>query len=212
MKMGKTMNMPVIMVDFGGVYFRRTANVERRFEKKLGIPHEKFHAAMMGKNWKAYAEGKINDKQYWKNFCRKLGISWAEAMKFRDSLYSYQKHKKGMKSLVRRIKKRYRIVIFSSHVTACVDFLEKKYKISREFHECHYTFDHGIDKPGNFERQNAKFFRSVVRKMKVKSKDCIVIDDHRCVLEPIKKAGARTILFKDAKQAEKELEKMGVKI
>ena len=111
-----------------------------------------------------------------------------------------------MKELVRKIKKKYRVAVISSHVTGWVSIQDKIHGVSKEFHEQHFSYDYGVDKP------DAELFIRAARKMKVNPKDCIVVDDMEKFLDSVKKTGARTILFKNAKQIKSELRKHGVKI
>ncbi len=109
-----------------------------------------------------------------------------------------------MEKLIRRLRKEYRVAALSSITSPWIELMEKKYKISKRFHDHHYSYDHGIDKP------DARFFLSAARKMNVKPEDCIVVDDMKKFLTAVRKTGAKTILFKNAKQLEKELKKLGV--
>gem|GEM_PF-3998977 len=207
------MHKPVILMDFGGVYFTGAIKpVTKRFSRKFGIPQQRIHDALAGANWKTYAEGRCNDRQYWKNVSDTLELSREQTQELRTAYYDYPKPQKGMIKFVRKLKGKYRIAVISSHVPGWIALLEKKYRMSREFHELHYSYNHGIDKPHEIERLGAKFFMSTAKKMKVNPKDCIVIDDKKKILDPIKRTGARTILFKNAKQLEADLKKMGVEI
>ncbi len=203
--MRKTKNKPVIMIDFGGVYFTRAGPaVLRIFSKKFGMPAKKIQQALMGPNWEAHATGKLDEERYWKYVSDNLGISEKRTRQLRNALYNYSTFNEGMKPLVKKLRKRYRVAALSSIIIGWVEALEKKYKISNHFHEHHYTYDHGVDKPSE------KFFLSAAKKMKVKPEDCIVIDDNRSFLAAVKKTGAKTILFRNAKQLERDLKKMGV--
>lgn len=205
--MGKTKNKPVIMIDFGGVYFTHANHaVGKRFSKELGIPKEEIIKAMMGTNWNEHASGKCSELKYWKNVSKSLKISPKQAIEIKKMLYSYPEPKKDTAKLVKKLKKNYRIAVISSHIPGWIKALENKYKMSKEFHEMHYSYDHGIDKP------SAELFKRAVKKMSVKPHDCIVIDDYKEFLDAVKKTGAKTILFKNAKQAEKQLRKMGVEV
>ena len=198
---------PVIFIDFGGVYFKMPDGpVSRRFSKEFGVPQEKIMDILMGSSWTAHATGKWDEKTFWKHFSDKLNISGKQTEKFRKALYGYSFLNKGMALLIKRLKKKYRVAALSSIIVGWVEVLEKKYKISKRFHENHYTYDHGVDKP------SARFFRSAAKKMNVKPADCIVVDDMKPFLAAVEKTGARTILFKNARQLEAQLKKMGVEI
>ena len=196
----------VIFIDFGGVYFRSSVPIIGKFAKKLGISEKKMYEALMGPNWAAHVIGKSDENKYWRYVAEKLNISEKQAYQIRKAWYGYSFPNKGMALLITKLKKKYTVAALSSIIIGWVEALEKKYKISNHFHEHHYTYDHGIDKPSE------KFFLSAAKKMKVKPEDCIVVDDMKVFLDAVKRTGARTILFKNAKQLEAQLRKMGVEV
>lgn len=199
-------NKPVIFIDFGGVYFRSSYPIiQKKFSKKFRIPYRKLHDVYMF-NWRSHASGKMSEKIYWKYISNELDITEKQTNEFRRAIFRYSKPNPGMVQLIRKLKKKYTVVALSSIIVGWVEALEKRYKISNHFHECHYTYDHGIDKP------NEKFFLRAAKKMKIKPQDCIVVDDMKNFLNAVKKTGARTVLFKNAKQLETQLKKMGVEV
>ena len=52
----------------------------------------------------------------------------------------------------------------------------------------------------------------MLERLKVKANECIYIDDREVNLEPAKKLGMKTILFRNAKQLKKELINYDIKI
>ncbi len=196
---------PVIFIDFGGVYFEHVyPTVPRAFSKKLGIPTKKIYDAIFA-NWSLHATGKWNEDSYWKDIRNQLKISDKQIRQLRKAWYNSLPNE-GMPQLIKKLKKKHTVVALSSIIIGWVEALEKKYKISQHFHENHYTYDHGHDKPSE------KFFLSATKKMNVKPRDCIVVDDTEKFLKSVRKTGARTILFKNAKQLETQLRKMGVEV
>ena len=164
------MKKPVIFIDFGGVYFRSSYPIiQKKFAKKFKIPYRKFHDIYMF-NWEAHATGKMNEKAYWEFISNKLDLSPSQINQFKRANFYYSKPNPGMLRLIRKLKKKYTVAALSSITLEWVEFLEKKYKISNHFHEHHYTYDHGIDKP------RAKFFLSAAKKTKVKPGDCMGVE------------------------------------
>ena len=206
----KTMNKPVIMIDFGGVYFTSASSkFSLIYAKKFGISAKEIDNALLGKNWKhwiVHAEGKRDEKTYWEGVTKRLNLPDRKIQQLRKGWYSYPTPQKGMPQLVRKLRKKYRVVALSSIIVGWIEFMEKRYKLSERFHECHYTYDHGYDKP------KVKFFLSAAKKMHLKPEDCIVIDDNRKFLAGVRKTGARTIAFRDAGSLKLKLRQMGVEI
>lgn len=204
MKENKTMHQPVIMIDFGGTYFMSSRPLVKKFAKELGVSEKKVKEALMGLGWAEHATGRSDEKRYWKYFSNTLNTSEKKTEKMRKEYYSYSIPQDGMAQLVRKLKKKYTVAALSSIIVGWVEMLEKKYRISNRFHDHHYSYDHGIDKP------DAKFFESAASRMNAKPENCIVVDDNKTFLAAVKKTGAKTILFKNAKQLERDLRKLGV--
>jgi putative hydrolase of the HAD superfamily len=203
----KRKNMPVIFIDLGGTYFTNPRPFVRKFAKKFGIPAEKMEEAIWGKKtWTPYATGKSSDNTYWKKVAKELGISEGQKNDLRKACYASIVPQYGMKSLVRGLKKKYRVVILSSHIKGWVSDLNRKYNLPKEFHGHHYSYDHGVDKP------DVKLFLLAARKMKAAPENCIVVDDNKAFIAAVKKTGAMTILFKDANDTKARLRKIGVEI
>jgi len=54
------------------------------------------------------------------------------------------------------------------------------------------------------------FIHCYSEKMGVKCSSCIVVDDNRIFLRVVKKAGAKTILFRNASSMKSSLKKFGI--
>ena len=72
----------------------------------------------------------------------------------------------------------------------------------KKFDEVVVSCDVGIRKP------NPKIYKMILKKLKLKGKSCIFIDNQKWNLIPAKKLGMKTILFKDNKQADEKLKKL----
>jgi HAD superfamily hydrolase (TIGR01509 family) len=204
----KTHHKPVIVVDFGGVYFTNGFALSvKRISKKFKISLEKLQIVMKSSSnpvRKKYIEGKISGDKYWKDVSKKLKITMPQAREMERIWNSSYKPQKGMRSLISKIKKKHRVIVLSGNVKERVDFLRQKYNIDPLFHDQHYSFHHGVSKP------DVRLFKRMIKKAHLKPQDCIMIDDMDNFLASLRKLGAKTILFKNAKQLEKQLKKMGV--
>lgn len=200
----KTHNKPVIFIDFGGVYFTYASHGLKKFLPKLNVTHKGMLKILLGTNWTSHATGKIDEDTYWNYVAKKLKVSGDEINEIKKTWYNHPSPQDGMPELIKKLRKKYKVAALSSITAPWIEILEKNYKISRTFHDHHYSYDHGIDKP------DAAFFLSAAKKMNVAPEDCIVVDDMKKFLASVKKTGAKTILFKDAKQLEREFRKLGV--
>ena len=205
----KTHNKPVIMIDFGGVYFSKGSRIaSKKIAKKYGMPEKKVYKAL--KDFHAtqeYRKGKITRQEFLEIISGNLDIPAKNMKNVEFTWHSSYKPLKGMPQLVKKIRKHYRVVVLSGNIPERVRYLERKYGMLKHFHEHHFSFDYGLTKD-----DGAKFFMAAAKKMNVNPKDCILVDDKKEFLDAVKKKGAKAVLFKDAKHLEKELGKLGVKI
>ncbi|MBS3053733.1 MAG: HAD-IA family hydrolase [Candidatus Aenigmarchaeota archaeon] len=203
----KTHNKPVIMIDFGGVYFSEGGKIGlEKIAKKFKLSHEAVHSALRGDHRKKYSEGKITSDEYWKTVSKKINLSRKQLKEAEHIWHSSYTPRKDMMRLVRKLRHKYRVSVLSANYAERVKYLDKKYNVLKEFHHHHFSFNHGITKP------DVKLFLRAANKLNVQPKDCIVVDDNKDFLKAVKKTGGKAVLFKDAKHLEKELGKLGVKI
>ncbi len=203
----KTHNKPVIMLDFGGVYFSDGSKIgPEKIAKKFRLSHEAVHSALRGDHRKKYSEGRITADQYWKDVSRRIGLSKKQLKEAEYIWHSSYTPRKDMVRLVRKLRHKYRVSVLSGNIPERVKFLDKKYNVLKEFHHHHFSFNHGITKP------DARFFLRAINKLHLEPEDCIVVDDSKDFLKAVKNSGGKAVLFKDAKHLERELRKLGVKI
>lgn len=204
----KTHNKPVIMMDFHGVYFNNGGSrlAAEKISGKYGIGYDLIHNQLRVSPFrKKYSRGKISGREFWSKISRETGLTNAECAEAEKIWHSSWKVQKGMKNLVSRLRRKYRIIVLSGNLKERIEFLNKKFNLNDLFHEQHYSFHYGVSKP------DARLFIRAARRMKISPKECIVIDDMENFLHDVRNTGARTILFKDAKQLERELRRMGVR-
>ncbi|MBI2578133.1 MAG: HAD-IA family hydrolase [Candidatus Aenigmarchaeota archaeon] len=201
----KTNDKPVIMLDFGGVYFTHGRSIGmKRIARKFMMPEKTVAGSFSGNYYKKYHEGKAGPAEFWKGVSGKLKISRKQAREMEKIWFSSYVPLREMKQLVRKLRKKYRVVVLSGNIRERVRYLDRKYRVLKEFHGHHFSFDHGFAKP------DVRLFKSAARKMRLRPAECIVVDDSKEFLEAVKKTGAKTIMFKNAKQLERALRNYGV--
>ncbi len=199
------MNKPVIMIDFGGVYFNNgTLVAVKKISKKFGINESRIKEALLGPARQKHGTGKLTSREFWNHASKHLGLSRSQVKEIKYIWHSSFVPQKGMKQLVRRLRRKYYVIVLSGTIRERIRFLNVRYNLKKEFHEQHYSFDYGINKP------DVRLFKKTVKKLKINYHDCIMVDNDNVFLSNVKKTGGKTILFKSAKQLEKDLKKLGV--
>lgn len=156
----------------------------------------------------AYADsvvGRKTKQETLKIMSKNFGISPQKL----EKLYfkSYKKNIKFNKTLIRKAKqlrkKGYKIAILSDQwqVSREVQFPKKLEKI---FPLNVISCDVGIRKP------NPKIYQLLLKRLNIPAKNVLFIDNQKWNLEPAKKLGMKTILFKDNAQTLNDLEKLGI--
>ena len=196
---------PVIMIDFGGVYFTKGGtNAAQKWSKRLNLSKEKiFHALVESGHWVLCTTGKISAREYWNRVARDLKLDRKQLSGLRKDFHAI-KIIKGMRPLVMRLKRNNKVVVLSGNTKERINLIKEKYEFNKVFHEQHYSFHYGYEKP------DVRLFLSAVKKMNVDPIDCIMVDDNKVFLRAVKKTGAKTVLFKDAKHLETSLRNLGI--
>lgn len=148
-------------------------------------------------------EGKISEKQTLRVMARNLKTT-PEKLK---NLYlkSYKKYytlnKKLLEFAFKKKKQGYKIAILSDQW-----WLSKEALFSKDFYDKFdatiISCDVGVRKP------NPKMYKLVLKKLKLPAKRIVFIDNQKWNIKPAKKLGMRTVLFKNNKQAIREIEKL----
>jgi len=203
----KTHHKPVIMLDLSGVYLTKGVEIAaKKISKKYKIPEKNVLKVLKGSIVKKYRQRKLSATEFWKAISKQLKVSKKELKKIELMWHSSYKPQKDVQQFVKKLRKKYRVSILSDNLPERVVYLHKKYKILDDFHYHHFSFDHG------FTKEDVRLFKLAAKKMHLKPEDCIAVDDKKEFLDKVKKTGAKTILFKNAKQLEAQLRRYGVKI
>ena len=199
-----------IVFDLGGVYFTLGTRIALpELYKRIEAPQEKIREVFTGHNRKEgwlFRKGKITKEEFWELAVKKLKINKKQIEKLREIWHSSYKPNTGMENLVQKLRKNYRVIVFSGNIKERVDYLDKKYGLYDDFDDFVFSFDFGLTK------RDVKFYKILLKKIKSKPRECVCIDDSQRVLALEKSFGMKTILFKNAKQVKADLKKLGVKI
>ncbi|MEK6888376.1 MAG: HAD-IA family hydrolase [Candidatus Aenigmatarchaeota archaeon] len=198
----------VIFVDFGEVYFCGSAKLmAKKYAKKFDMTQKQFFYLLIKSGlWRLLATGKITDDEYWNGIKKLLKTTDKKTAELKRCFYVMCKPIVGMPEIVKKLRKNYKVVVLSGNNKERIEYLEEKYKLSKIFHEQHYSYQYGYDKP------DPRLFAAAVKKMKLKPKDCLMIDDMSDFIRDVRKMGAQGIIFKSPAQLERDLRKMGIQL
>ena len=126
-----------IVIDLGGVYFTPGTKIAvKKIRKITNASKQKIDEIFEGypkkEGW-LYRRGKITKKAFWNAAIKKLKIDRRLVPKIQEIWHSSYKPIKGMRELVQRLRKRYRVIAFSGSIRERVNYLNKRYGLKQDF-------------------------------------------------------------------------------
>lgn len=194
-----------IIFDLGGVYFEDgSTNFVHKVVKEFSVPEERVWNVIKGELGHQYRSGKIKAEEFWDKAKRCWGID-ADTAKLSRMWIELYKPIMGTVDIVDGLRKAGHEVFFSSdNVQERVDYLQSRYHFMDHFDGGVFSHLLGTRKP------DPRMYITVLQKTSSQPNQCLFIDDKEINLEPARKLGMQTILFKGFEQLKGELRAMGV--
>ncbi len=111
----------------------------------------------------------------------------------------------GTRELVERLKVHYKVAMLTNNNALGFKPFDSKFGFSQLFDEVIVSGQEGVKKP------DEKIFHIALRKLNVSAKNAYFLDDTPANVDAAKALSIHGIVFKDAKQAEADLKKAGLK-
>ncbi len=203
----------VVVIDLGGVYFTSgtPAVVDAvKNDSSITAPEQRIDEVLRcspGKEGLLYRQGKLGHDEYWDIVEKELAIPKSERERLEKIWFEAYQPQEGMQALVKKLKEKYPLVVFSGNIKARVDYLQEKYKLHDDFIDWVYSFDAGCSKG------DVHFYEYLMKKLKehgFEPEEAVYIDDHQKFLDKAKPFGINTILFESAEVLEAELRALGL--
>lgn len=110
----------------------------------------------------------------------------------------------GTMKIVEKLKERYNLILLSDHIKEWVEYILDTNKELEVFEHKYFSYEYGKLKT------DEGTFRHIIEQEKIVPSATIFIDDSEENVEIAKQNGIYGIVFKDAKQLEKELQEMNI--
>lgn len=203
-------DIKVIAFDIGSVVTKTNHNLFYRSLDKLAIQNDvdpKEFEELRIKYGRDSFIGKISDSEIKLKIMKKLGVKDKRdfAKKWDNALDPCMKLNKEVYFLLTKLKKQYTLVSFSN-----VSPMFHKMRIKKGVYN-HFKFNLLSHQEG-MRKPDVKFYKLLIKKLKVKPNQIIFIDDRTENLIPAKKLGMKVILYKNNRKLIKDLERLGVKV
>jgi epoxide hydrolase-like predicted phosphatase len=183
---------------------KHASGIHETVAKKLKIGMDQYFDAIDT----AYAlstEGKITKKKLLQIFSKNLKISSKKLEKiyFKTYLKKFKFNKQLFKQAIKLKKLGYKIAILSDqwHLSKDAHFPKQ---MRESFFPAIISCDVGMRKP------NPLMYKLVLKKLKLKPRETLFIDNQKWNTQPAKKLGIKTIQFKDNKQLFKAKQWLGL--
>ena len=194
--------------DVGGVLHERSSKyIYKDIMHTLNISEEVFE-----NNWKIVEEqlgkGRITENEFWQEFLKKTKSNKRlpqESLFLREFIKNYHRNDKVL-DIVKRLKnKGYKTAILSNTVRPHADY-NNKIGLYQQFDIVILSNEVGMRKPEH------EIYKYLLKKLQLKSNEVFYVDDDIENIKAGKKLGIHSIYFKNAKQLENNIIKLGVKI
>ena len=133
-----------------------------------------------------------------------FGITGIPAGQIWEEFYAKAVLRENVVEIIKRLKKNYKIFLFSNFISEPLRKLIKHHQIDKYFDGVIISSEHKMQKP-HFE-----FFDLLVKRAGVKKDEIIFIDDSIKNVEGAKEYGIKSILFTNAKNLSENLRTVGL--
>ena len=200
------MMIKAIAFDIGGVLlYDKWDSYLAKLEKEFGVKADAIHESIQRKvPWFLYGKGKISGQTFWKMIRERSTIPAEVIERLRKTNLDRLKPIPGIREMIKNLKKNYKVYSVTNIEKESSAYIKNKFDVYKLFDGVIMSFEVGSRKP------EKKIFRVLLSKYHLKPAECVFIDYRDFNLVPAKEIGLKTILFKNPKQLEKDLRKIGV--
>lgn len=202
----KTM-IKVILFDIGGVVKKMDYNkICNDFEFQIGASTNSVFVYTKI-NFKKLIKGKISLNQFWKDMKKlstknvSLQKAWIEATE-KNTTVDYR-----LISLIKDLRKNY-VVGVLSNVSYSRLFTDRKINLYKDFDFTIFSCKEGLQKP------NKNFYLLAIKRIKVKPKEILFIDDNTDNIKSARDTGLNAVLYKykQINKLKKEFKKFNINV
>ncbi len=196
------MKIKAILIDAGGVFFK--GSLDDFIRKASELLKIRFEIEENKRNFlnKKLVSGKINVRCYFREFFN-IPISGDKMKKLIKLWNRTWLIDKEMIKLVMLLKKDYTLALFSNLDKNNSKVYRKKGWYSY-FDNLILSFELGMTKP------HKNIFKTALKKLKLKSENCLFIDDQKDNLITARKLEMKTTLFESPSKLKKDLKRMKI--
>jgi putative hydrolase of the HAD superfamily len=193
-----------VIFDFGRVISaQKPVALFRVYEKALNLAPDSINRIMFeSRAWQDAMIGRISATDFWQRIGPELGLhSRAEIDAFRRRYHADESINRDVLRLIRQLYSRYKLAILSNHPPGLVNWLSD-WGILDLFDVVYCSGDEGRVKP------DPAAYHSTINRLGVLPQESVFIDDTSGHVEAAQSLGLFGIIFIDAKQLERDLNRL----
>lgn len=202
-------NIKTLIFDLGGVYFTPGSFLAiEKIKEIYDIENEKLLREIFSEkpSTEGYflRRGMITIDEFEEKLFSKLNINVKDRKHTRYIWFgSYCVHY-GMEDLVQKLKKSYRMIIFSGNVRERIEYLDKKCHFLKYFDDTVFSFDYQQNK------NEIEFYEELKSHIDCKPSESILIDDEKKNLKIARSLGFNAIHYYYTEKLIEDLKKFGI--
>jgi len=197
----------VIVFDLGNVILDFDHRIVTTRLAQLSTVSEKgIHDLIFGGNLESmYDRGKTSSRDFYQDVVKSLDID-VPFEEFRDIWTRIFTLKEDVCDLIRTLKKRYRLILLSNTNEMHFDYAFGAFEILRAFDDYVLSYRVGARKP------DPKVYLAALQRAGCQAGECIYIDDKEEYVWAARRLGIQAIVFRNARQLQRELRALNIDI
>lgn len=191
-----------VLFDLGGVYFEDgTKKFLHNLSKETGQTFKELYPVFREGKSLEYRKNKISGKEFFK-WASKLLKNQVSPKQLNHMWVSQYTEIPGIRAIINDLKEKgIKVTILSDNVPERIEFLQDKYKFLDLFDDVVLSYE------VNLTKSSPDIFKLALKRIKVKPRQAVFVDDREPNLIVAEKLGIKTILFTTVADLKQEISK-----
>ncbi len=197
-----------IVLDLGGVLFAEgSSEAARVLSCRFGYDENLVLDIFHSPESMTLREGMSSDEEFW-SWARSRLPQGYDVRIIRQAWYDGYILDEDVLELIRHLKRRYSLLVFSGNIRSRVDYLDGKFDFRKHFDREVYSFDYALNKP------DKAFVEVMIEKAGCRPDEIVYIDDEDAATAPARALGVETIVYKrgEIRKLRESLSRLGVEL
>jgi epoxide hydrolase-like predicted phosphatase len=150
-------------------------------------------------SFRDFSLGKCSEDEFWKKYLYTARAKVTDIAYAKDFYRKNQKENGHMLTVLKQLKKTYRLAALSTIPKEWLEFKRKTFRLDDWFETIVSSGEYGITKP------DTRMYQIAVKKLGLEPSEIVFVDDSENLLPPAEKLGMKTVLFRGQEDLMKRL-------